>query len=120
MGHHAAVIWLDGRQDLASRLEAKLFALGCYPLALPDPGEALAEVAQVLIRAGLLAIVSPAAPGFAARDAIRVLVGQDRFFEPDAALLELPAEEAVPRLCAALAARGIIQAVDAMNEGEGI
>jgi sulfate adenylyltransferase large subunit len=120
MGHHAAVIWLNGRQELASGLEAKLFALGCYPLALPDPGEALAEVAQALIRAGLIAIVSPAESGAAARDAIRALVGQDRFFEPDAALLELPAEEAVPRLCAALAARGIIQAVDAMNEGEGI
>jgi sulfate adenylyltransferase large subunit len=114
MGHQPAVIWLDGGRDLASRLEAKLFALGCYPLAVADPDEA---VVDALLRAGLIAIVTSGAAG---RDAMRELVGKDRFFEPDAALLALPVEQAVPRLCAALAARGIIQAVDAMNEGEGI
>ena len=121
LGHQPATIWLTARIDLASLLERRLFDRGCLAQVLADRVESgiLPELAEVLHRAGAIAICSAGAGMAGERDRAKSYVGEHRFleFEPEA----LPArdEAAADRVIRALEERAIIRPAE-FGAGEGI
>ena len=85
LGHQPATVWLTARIDLAHLLERKLFDRGCLAQVLADRVESgiLPELAEVLHRAGAIAICSAGAGMAGERDRAKEYVGENRFLEFD-------------------------------------
>jgi hypothetical protein len=122
LGHQPATIWLTARIDLASLLERRLFDRGCLAQVLADPVESgiLPELAEVLHRAGAIAICSAGADMAEERGRAKEYVGENRFLEfvPEA----LPArdEAAADLVMQALEERALIRPVAEFGVREGI
>jgi bifunctional enzyme CysN/CysC len=105
-GHRPGVVWFTGlsgagKSTIANALERRLHAMGCHTAALDgdnvrhglnrDLGftdadrveniRRVAEVAKLIVDAGLLVLVSFISPFRADRDSARALVGGDEFVE---------------------------------------
>jgi bifunctional enzyme CysN/CysC len=105
-GHRPGVVWFTGlsgagKSTIANALERRLHAMGCHTAALDgdnvrhglnrDLGftdadrveniRRVAEVAKLMVDAGLLVLVSFISPFRADRDSARALVGGDEFVE---------------------------------------
>ncbi len=121
-GHFPAVIWLTARRNLAYQVEAKLFADGCQVHVLAEDSESaiVAELAELLCEAGLIAIVSSSSHHPEEMERTRELVGAARML--DFAPKTLPASDvqAAEIIFQALEARGVVRGLDRLMEGEGI
>ena len=122
LGHQPATIWLTARIDLASLLERRLFDRGCLVQVLADRVESgiLPELAEVLHRAGAIAICSAGAGMAEERDRAREYVGQARFLEFDPEDLPARDEAAADRVILALEEHAIIRPAAEFGVGEGI
>jgi sulfate adenylyltransferase large subunit len=122
LGHQPATIWLTARIDLASLLERRLFDRGCLVQVLADRVESgiLPELAEVLHRAGAIAICSAGAGMAEERDRAREYVGQARFLEFDPEDLPARDEAAADRVILALEEHAIIRPAAEFRVGEGI
>jgi sulfate adenylyltransferase large subunit len=122
LGHQPATIWLTARIDLASLLERRLFDRGCLAQVLADREESgiLPELAEVLHRAGAIAICSAGADMAEERDRAREYVGENRFLEFDPEALPARDEAATDRVMRALEERAIIRPAAEFGGGEGI
>jgi sulfate adenylyltransferase large subunit len=121
LGHQPATIWLTARIDLASLLERRLFDRGCLAQVLADRVESgiLPELAEVLHRAGAIAICSAGAGMAEERDRARQYVGEHRFLEFDPEALPARDDAAADRVIRALEERAIIRPAE-FGTGEGI
>jgi sulfate adenylyltransferase large subunit len=121
LGHQPATIWLTARIELASLLERRLFDRGCLAQVLADRVESgiLPELAEVLHRAGAIAICSAGAGMAEERDRARSYVGEHRFLEFDPEALPARDEAAADRVIRVLEERAIIRPAD-FGAGEGI
>ena len=119
-GHFPAVVWLTARRELAYLVEAKLFAAGCQVHVLAEDLESavVAEAAELLAEAGLIAIVSSFDRD--ERERTRRRVGEERFVAIEPGELAASDEAAAAAVCQALERRGIVRALDRYTEGEGI
>jgi sulfate adenylyltransferase large subunit len=120
-GHLPAVVWLQGRPDLARLLEARLFALGCQVFATGERTRvsALADVAQVLTAAGLIVITSADSPKPGEQESARMIEsGAGLFVYPDG--LAASDERAADEILRALQDAGIVSAQGDLGAGEGI
>jgi sulfate adenylyltransferase large subunit len=122
LGHQPATIWLTARIDLASLLERRLFDRGCLAQVLADREESgiLPELAEVLHRAGAIAICSAGAGMAGERDRAREYVGENRFLEIDPEALPARDEAAADRVMRALEERAIIRPSAEFGVREGI
>ena len=118
-GHRPAVVWFTGlsgagKSTIANALERQLHALGCHTALLDgdnvrhglnrDLGftdadrveniRRVAEVARLMVDAGLIAVVSFISPFRAERTSARALVGENEFIE---VYVETPLEAAEQR-----------------------
>ncbi|MGH3249069.1 MAG: sulfate adenylyltransferase subunit CysN [Trebonia sp.] len=118
-GHRPAVVWFTGlsgagKSTIANALERQLHALGCHTVLLDgdnvrhglnrDLGftdadrveniRRVAEVARLMVDAGLIVLVSFISPFRAERDSARALVGENQFTE---VYVETPLEVAEGR-----------------------
>jgi bifunctional enzyme CysN/CysC len=105
-GHRSGVVWFTGisgagKSTIANALERRLHALGCHTamldgdnvrhglnrdLGFTDPDRVenirrVAEVARLMVDAGLVVLVSFISPFRAERDSARALVDDDEFVE---------------------------------------
>lgn len=120
-GHFPATVWLEGRSELAFRLERLLFHRGCAVQVLADWERAgiLPELAEVLHAAGLIVICCAPAEAWAEKERARAYAGADRFVAPPPD--ELPASDAA----AARVIIGLLEQCGALRRdrvdvGEGI
>ncbi len=122
LGHQPATVWLTARIDLAHLLERKLFDRGCLAQVLADRVESgiLPELAEVLHRAGAIAICSAGAEMDEERDRAKQYVGDNRFFEFEPGSLAAGDEAAAERVIRALEGRAIIRPAAEFGSGEGI
>ena len=121
LGHQPATIWLTARIELASLLERRLFDRGCLAQVLADRVESgiLPELAEVLHRAGAIAICSAGAGMAEERDRAKSYVGEHRFLEFDPEALPAHDEAAADRVIRVLEERAIIRPAE-FGTGEGI
>jgi sulfate adenylyltransferase large subunit len=122
LGHQPATIWLTARMDLANLLERKLFDRGCLVQVLADRVESgiLPELAEVLHRAGAIAICSAGAEMAEERARAKAYVGENRFLEFDPEALPAGDEAAADRVIRALEGRAIVRPAAEFGSGEGI
>ena len=122
LGHQPATVWLTARIDLASLLERRLFDRGCLAQVLADRVESgiLPELAEVLHRAGAIAICSAGAGMAEERERAKQYVGEHRFLEFDPESLPARDEAAADRIIRALEERAIIRPAAEFGAGEGI
>ena len=121
-GHYPAVIWLSARKDLAYLLEVKLFARGCLVHVVTGETESaiLPELAQLLVAAGLIVILSEPAVNPEERERARELVTPSRFVEIAPEELAPADDEAAIQIYRLLEARGILPLAQYLRDGEGI
>jgi sulfate adenylyltransferase large subunit len=122
LGHQPATIWLTARIDLASLLERRLFDRGCLAQVLAERVESgiLPELAEVLHRAGAIAICSAGAGMAEERDRAKQYVGEHRFLEFDPEALPARDEAAADCVIRALEECAIIRPAAEFGAGEGI
>jgi hypothetical protein len=121
-GHHAAVVWLAARREVAYLVEAKLFSRGCQVHVVAEETESpiLPELAQLLTAAGLINIFSVSRFDDGERERARRLVGEESFVDIAPGSLPSSDEQAAREVCDELERRGVIRPGWRFSEGEGI
>jgi sulfate adenylyltransferase large subunit len=108
IGHRAALIWLNGRADLAYAIESELFKLGylTHVIAAQTDGSVMMELAHNMTAAGLVTICAADFLYEVERERAEALLDPEQFVDLDASLLVSP-EEAAKAVAEKLAGRGI-------------
>jgi hypothetical protein len=110
-GHRGFTVWLEAGQELAYRLERRLFDRGCLVGVLADGADSagLAGWAKLANATGLISICVASGGTAEEKEWARKIIGADLFVEFDRAALPADDDQAVTSICQELEQRGYLR-----------
>jgi sulfate adenylyltransferase large subunit len=121
-GHRAFTIWLSGNEELAYRVERKLFDRGCLVNVLREDSDTatLAGWAKMANATGLISICLQIVSTVQDKEWARKLIGESSFVDIDPATLPADEDQAAIEICRELESRGFLRQQEPLGGGAGI
>jgi sulfate adenylyltransferase large subunit len=121
-GHRAFTVWLSGNEELAYRVERKLFDRGCLVNVLIEDSDTatLAGWAKMANATGLISICVQNTGTIQDKEWARKLIGESSFLDVDPSTLPADDDEAAAEICRELELRQFLHKQEHLGEGSGI